>query len=156
MKSRRALLSDAPSIVRIYNEGIADRIATFETEPRDEATVRAWFDRPHPIVVVEDEGVVIAWAAAQPSSPRACYARNCEFSVYVARRQRGRGAGRIAMEALIASLSNWNKLISHVFADNTPSLKMLRAVGFREVGTLARHGAIDGAWRDVVVVERLL
>jgi phosphinothricin acetyltransferase len=48
---RRATSDDAAAIARIYNDGIADRIATFETEPRTEAQVRAWFERPHPIVV---------------------------------------------------------------------------------------------------------
>jgi L-amino acid N-acyltransferase YncA len=155
---RRATADDSQSIVRIYNEGIADRIATFETNPYTEAQVRAWFERPHPIVVVERDGAIIAFAAAQPSSLRACYARNAEFSVYVQRDVRGQGAGRVAMRALAAILREmrFNKLVSHVFVDNEASLRMLRGVGFRDVGTLARHGDLEGRWCDVVVMEMLL
>jgi phosphinothricin acetyltransferase len=149
---------DAPAITRIYNQGIDERTATFETEPRTEAQVRAWFDRPHPIVVVEQDAAVVAFAAGQPSSTRSCYARNAEFSVYVERAARGKGAGQLAMQTLADVLRNmgFNKLVSHVFADNQASLEMLRAVGFREVGTLMRHGELEGRWRDVTVVEMLL
>jgi L-amino acid N-acyltransferase YncA len=157
VKPRRATIEDASDILRIYNDGIDDRVATFETQHRTEADVRAWFERPHPIVVVE-EGGIVAFAAAQPSSTRRCYARNAEFSVYVDRAVRGRGAGRVAMHALIAQLREmkWNKLVSHVFARNIPSRRMLAAVGFREVGTLLRHGELDGEPLDVVLVEFLL
>lgn len=158
MNTRRATADDAASITRIYNEGIADRIATFETHAYSEAQVRAWFERPHPIVVVERDGAIIAFAAAQPSSLRACYARNAEFSVYVQRDARGQGAGRIAMSALAELLRpmKFNKLISHVFADNVASRRMLQSLGFREVGTLERHGDLEGCDLDVVILEMLL
>ena len=117
-------------------------------------------DKPqrYPTVVVEDQGAVIAWAAASEYRPRECYDGVGEFSVYVAREARGRGAGRIAMETLIAASESaglW-KLVSRVFPENVASLALLRAVGFREVGTYRKHAKLDGAWRDVVIVERLI
>ena len=156
--ARRAVVADAPAIARIYNEGIEDRIATFETAPRDEAEVRRWFDRPHPLVVVEEAGRVVAFAASFPSSGRCSDAKNVDFSVYVARKARGRGAGRAAMTALVeaAREGGYNKLVSGVFPENTASRSLLQRMGFREVGTHERHGKLDGAWRDVVLVERLL
>lgn len=68
------------------------------------------------------------------------------------------GAGTLAMQALIRELAalGWNKLVSHVFADNTASRRLLGKLGFREVGVLERHGNLDGEWRDVVLVELLL
>jgi L-amino acid N-acyltransferase YncA len=158
MHVRHATVEDAGAITRIYNQGIDERTATFETEPRTEVHVRAWFERTHPIVVVEHENTVIAFAAGQPSSTRSCYARNAEFSVYVERAARGKGAGQLAMRMLADILRDmgFNKLVSHVFADNQSSLEMLRVIGFREVGTLMRHGELEGRWRDVVVVEMLL
>ena len=101
MHSRTAMREDAAAMAAIYNEGIADRVATFETRPRTPVDVRAWFDDAHPIVVVEVEGEVIAFAATSSYRPRECYAGIAEFSVYVARDARGRGAGRLAMRALI-------------------------------------------------------
>lgn len=156
--ARLATPADAGRIAAIYNQGIEDRIATFETELRTVETVRSWFDQPYPIVVVERGGEVIAWANASLYRPRACYAGNCEFSVYVDRAHRGTGAGRGAMEALMdaARDAGYTKLIGRVFVENTGSRKLLRKLGFREVGVYVNHGQLDGEWRDVVIVERLL
>ena len=156
--ARPATRDDAARITEIYNQGIEDRVATFETEPRIVETVRGWFDQPYPIVVVEAEGRVVAWANASSYRPRACYAGNAEFSVYVDRNARGNGAGTLAMHALIdeARAAGFEKLISRVFVENTGSRAMLRKVGFREVGIYERHAMLDGVWRDVVIVERLL
>lgn len=158
LRARRATPDDAPMIAQIYNQGIADRVATFETSPRAIADVRAWFDGAHPIVVVEDDQAIVAFASTSTYRPRACYAGIAEFSVYVARSQRGRGAGRLAMEALIAAAEQsglW-KLLSRVFVENVASRSLLRSLSFREVGIYEKHGQLDGIWRDVVIVERLI
>lgn len=156
-----ASVADAPAIARIYNEGIADRLATFETEPRSaEDIARGLRERTArwPTVSVERDGRVIAWASAGEYRSRACYSGVAEFSVYVAREARGTGAGRVAMEALVAECEArgiW-KLLSRVFPENEPSRKLLAKVGFREVGTYRRHAKLDGKWRDTVIVERLI
>jgi L-amino acid N-acyltransferase YncA len=158
LHARRAAPADAPMIAEIYNQGITDRVATFETSPRSAEDIHAWFDGTHPIVVVEDGQVILAFASTSTYRPRACYAGIAEFSVYVAREQRGRGAGRLAMQALIAAAEQaglW-KLVSRVFVENTASRSLLGSLGFREVGIYEKHGRLDGAWRDVVIVERLL
>ena len=76
----------------------------------------------------------------------------------MSRAARGKGLGRIALEALIAAArarGDW-KLLSRVFPENKTSLKLLKSLGFREVGTYARHARLDGEWRDVVIVEKLI
>jgi phosphinothricin acetyltransferase len=158
MPARKAGPGDAAPIARIYNQGIDDRVATFETRLRSAEDVQGWFDGVHPIVVVEDGGRVIAFASTFSYRPRECYAGIAEFSVYVDREARGRGAGRLAMEALIAEAeaAGFWKLVSRVFPENTASLHLLRSLGFRQVGIYARHARLDGVWRDVVIVERLI
>lgn len=157
-QARPADEGDAAAMARIYNEGIADRVATFETQPRTAADVARWFDGVHPIVVVEWGGEIVAFASTSTYRPRECYAGIAEFSVYVARAARGRGAGRVAMEALLAAAerAGYWKLVSRVFPENGASLALLRALGFREVGVYERHAQLDGVWRDVVIVERLI
>jgi len=101
---------------------------------------------------------VISFANASAYSPRECYSGVAEFSVYTASEARGRGAGTLAMEALIAAAEKagfW-KLVSRVFVENVPSRKLLVSLGFREVGVHEKHAMLDGFWRDVVVVERLI
>ena len=157
--TRAARADDAAAIARIYNDGIEDRIGTFETELRSRDDVLRWLDAGYPVVVGEDEGEVVAWASAPPYRlRRPAYSGVGDFSIYVARAARGRGAGRATLAALIevcASLGYW-KLVSRIFPENEASLALCRSLGFREVGTYRRHGRLDGAWRDCVIVELLL
>src|ERR1700730_918452 len=158
MHSRPATPDDADAIARVYNEGIADRSATFETRMRSASDVRAWFDGKHPIVVVEDRGEVVAFAATSAYRTRECYAGIAEASVYVGSAARGQGAGRVALTALLESAEQagfW-KLVSRVFPENQASRGLIRSVGFREVGVYEKHAKLDGVWRDVVIVERLV
>jgi phosphinothricin acetyltransferase len=170
--ARPASPADAEQLTQIYNEGIEDRVGTFETRLRSVDEVRAWFDGRHPVVVVEADPAegpgrrgpgeggrrVVAFASTSSYRPRDCYAGIAEFSVYVARDQRGRGAGRVAMQALLAAAAAaglW-KLVSRVFVENAASRGLLHSLGFREVGTYRSHAKLDGRWRDVVIVERLI
>jgi len=158
MVIRAARVEDAEAIARIYNEGIADRVATFETRSRTADDVRRWFDGLHPVVVVEFQREVIAFGATFPYRLRECYAGIAEASLYVARSARGHGAGRKALAALIeaaASAGYW-KLVSRVFVENDASRNLCRKLGFREVGVYEKHAKLDGVWRDVVIVERLI
>jgi phosphinothricin acetyltransferase len=158
LAARPATPADAERIAQIYNEGIEDRVGTFETRLRSTDDVRTWFDGRHPIVVVEDDGEVIAFASTSTYRTRECYAGIAEFSVYVARRGRGRGTGTVAMRALVdaaATAGIW-KLVSRIFIENTASRRLMAAMGFREVGIYEKHARLDGRWRDVVIVERLI
>ena len=148
MLVRLARVDDAADIARIYNQGIADRVATFETRPRTADDVREWFDGVHPVVTVEDEGMVVAFAATFLYRPRACYAGIAEASVYVERGFRGRGAGRMALEGLIAAAEKagfW-KLVSRIFVENGASRRLVASAGFREVGIYGKQGRIEGVW----------
>jgi phosphinothricin acetyltransferase len=158
MHARQATPEDAADIARIYNQGIADRTATFETRPRTESDIRAWFDGAHPVLVVEEQGAVVAFAATFAYRPRACYAGIAETSVYVDRAFRRHGAGRMALEALIAAaaVAGFRKLVSRIFLENTASRRLVASLGFREVGIYEKHGQLDGVWRDVAIVEKLI
>lgn len=161
IRTRLATRADAAAIAAIYNEGIADRIATFETEPRTAEQIAGQIadkgDR-YPTVVAERAGRVVAWAGAGPYRSRSAYAGVAEHSVYVARDARGTGAGRAALEALCLAYAErgfW-KIVSRIFPENQPSLALHERCGFRVVGVYQRHGKLEGQWRDCVIVERLL
>ncbi|NJM05503.1 N-acetyltransferase [Candidatus Gracilibacteria bacterium] len=159
LHTRPATPDDAEAIAAIYNQGIADRIATFETRERSTADIVQWFAGHYPVVVAYDNsGTILAFASTSLYRARDCYAGVAEFSVYVARAARGCGVGRLIMAALIAAAEQagfW-KLVSRVFVENEASRTMLKRVGFREVGIYEKHARLDGVWRDVVIVERLL
>jgi phosphinothricin acetyltransferase len=158
MQVRSAVHADAAAIADIYNQGIEDRVATFETRLRSAEDIASWFDGVHPVMLAEDEGNIIAFAATSTYRPRDCYKGIAEVSVYVARSARRRGAGKLVLQALMTACEQngfW-KLVSRVFAENMASRRLISSLGFREVGVYEKHGKLDGVWRDVIVVERLI
>jgi arsenate reductase (glutaredoxin) len=159
VRARSATTDDAGAIADIYNQGIEDRIATFETAARTANDVAQWFASGLPIIVVEDDtGLIIGWAAAFPYADRSCYAGIAEFSVYVRRDQRGKRVGEVAVRTLLeqAQAKGLWKLLSRVFPENEASLSLLDRVGFKRIGVHEKHGKLDGVWRDCVIVEKLI
>jgi len=159
--TRLARGADADTIAAIYNEGIADRIATFETEPRTAGEIAALLagkqDR-YPTIVAERDGRIVGWASASPYRSRPAYAGVAEHAVYVARAARGTGVGRAALDALCRTYAErgfW-KLVSRIFSENIASLVLHERCGFRVVGVYRRHAKLHGKWRDCVIVEKLI
>jgi L-amino acid N-acyltransferase YncA len=156
---RPAAPSDADALATIYNEGIADRQATFETAERTAADALTWLGRiREPVLAAEHGGRVAGFARVIASSDRCAYAGVGEFSIYLARDARGHGVGGQLLEALVSTAEDegyW-KLIGKLFTTNAASLALARRCGFREVGVHRRHARLDGEWKDVLVVERLL
>lgn len=157
---REAVERDAAIIASIYNQGIEDRGATFETQPRTAEDMAAKLaDRDqNPVLVITDGDVVLGWAGLSPYRPRGCYAGIAEFSIYLDRMARGRGLGHQLLTSLIdvARHRRYWKLVSRIFPSNTGSRALCRGCGFREVGIYEKHGRLDGQWLDVVIVERLI
>jgi len=157
---RPAKVFDAAAITAIYNQGIAERSATFETAPRQVADFDARIgDERYPLLVACDgSGAVLGWAGLSSYRPRDCYAGIAEFSIYLDRAARGKGLGQALLNSLADSARErgfW-KLISRVFLFNAASRALCAHCGFREVGVYEKHGQLDGRWLDVVIVERLI
>ena len=156
---RNAVAGDAGGICAIYNEAIAERGSTFEIAPRSAADFHTRVDDARfPFLVGIAEERVLGWAGLAAYSSRECYAGIAEASVYVEAGARGRGIGTSLTKALAADAENqgFHKLIGKLFTDNTASIRLVERCGFDPVGLHRRHGKLDGAWRDILVVERLL
>src|SRR5258708_1477686 len=125
--TRPAAPEDAAALAAVYNQGIEERVATFETRLRTAQDILSWFDGRHPAVVVVQGG-------------------------------QGQGIGRVGMLGVIggAEAAGFWKLVSRIFVENMVSRALVRSVGFREVGIYEKHGQLEGVWRDVVIVERLI
>ena len=138
----------------IFDEGIATRRATFETEA---PSWQRWDGAHLPLrLVAEDAGDVLGWAALSPYSERECYRGVAESSVYVSARARGRGVGSALMEGLVRASEEagyWT-LLAGIFPENVESIAVHRRCGFRVLGVHERLGRLDGEWRDVVLMER--
>ena len=146
---------DWEEVATIYLEGIATGLATFETSA---PSFRQWDEAHLPFarLVARRGGVVVGWAALSRVSQRSVYAGVAEVSVYVASSSRGAGIGRQLLEALIheSELNGIWTLQAGIFPENTASLALHRACGFREVGHRERIGQLNRAWRDTILLER--
>jgi L-amino acid N-acyltransferase YncA len=145
---------DWPEVARIYRDGLATGLASFETH------VPAWehWDAGHLKdlrYVAELDDAIVGWLAVSPVSRRECYRGVVEHSVYVDEAARGKGAGRALLRRLIAEAPRreiWT-LQTSIIAENEPSLALHRAVGFRTVGRRERIAQRDGVWHDTVLLE---
>jgi phosphinothricin acetyltransferase len=175
---RDAVLDDAEAICRIYNQGIADRVATLETELRTPAERREWMAAHgprHPVLIAETAPPTVSnrppaaqaglaapattgWASLNRFNPRPVYDHVADVSVYIERAWRGRGVGRMLLAALIerARTLGYHKTVLAAFPDNAAGMALYTRLGFTRVGVYREQGWLDGRWVDVVVMERLL
>jgi len=158
---RSAALDDAAAISTIYNQGIADRVATLETELRTPGERRQWMaarGSRHPVLVAEARGLVIGWGSLNAFNPRPAYDHVADLSVYVERGWRGKGVGRRLLDRLItlARELGYHKMVLAAFPDNAAGVALYERLGFSRVGVYHEQGRLDGAWVDVLVMEKLL
>jgi L-amino acid N-acyltransferase YncA len=146
---------DWKEVQSIYQEGISTGNATFETDTPE------WdeWDKSHLRdcrLVAKSKGQVVGWAALSPVSTRRVYSGVAEVSLYVKSSARGVGVGKALLRALIKESERvgiWT-LQGMTFPDNTASIALQKACGFREVGYRERIGQMNGIWRDVILMER--
>ncbi len=150
--------ADAEAVAAIYAEGIADRVGTFRTAEPHAGEVLAWLNERGPLLVAEAGGTVAGWTRVMPYGQPGIYDDVGEYTIYVARASRGHGIGSALLAALCAAAreAGYRKLIGLLFTSNRASRTLAARAGFREIGVHRQHGRLDGAWKDVVVVERLL
>jgi L-amino acid N-acyltransferase YncA len=143
-------------VIAIYQSGIDEGNATFETSAPSWEEFSASRLPGHRYVAVNQESNVLGWVAASAVSDRCVYAGVVEHSVYVHSEARGQGIGRQLLDALIASTEAagiWT-IQSGIFPENAASAALHKAAGFRVVGIRERIGQHHGRWRDVLLIER--
>lgn len=158
---RDVTVEDAARIARIYNQAVSQRLATFDESPTSveevSADLRAYLGT-YPSVAIDLDGELIAYASTSPHSPYEPYRGIAEFSIYVAEGFRGRGFGRVMLHELVTrcTAAGFAKMLSRILTENAASRALCASLGFREVGIYERHAKLDGVWRDVVIIEKVL
>lgn len=159
---RDASAADLEAVRRIYNEGIEDRIATLDEEPKTAADIDAWFaqhgDRYAVLVAEDGAGEVVGWTSLNPSSHRCAYRGVADLSVYVARSARGCGVGSALLGALEkrAKQNAFHKIVLFTLSFNANGQGLYRKFGYRDVGIFREQGRLDGRFVDVMAMEKLL
>lgn len=146
----------AEQVLAIYQAGIDEGNATFETSPPGWEAFDTAHLEEHRFAALDASGAVLGWIAASRVSDRCAYAGVVEHSVYVQPLARGRGVASALLKALVDSTEQagiWT-IQSGIFPENTASLAVHQRAGFRVIGTRERIGRHHGVWRDVVLVER--
>lgn len=152
---RPMLAKDWEAVAKIYEEGIATGVATFETKV---PTFEAW-DKAHMATcrfVAISSDTIVGWVALSPVSSRCVYGGVAEISVYISSDSRGKGIGKLLLEQLIVASEKegiWT-LQSGVFPTNIGSIKVHEAAGFRSIGKRERIGKLNGYWIDNLLFER--
>ena len=158
---RDAVSGDAPAVAVIYNQGIADRLATLETEERTVEERRNWLlsrGPRHPVIVAEADGCVVGFGSLNVFNPRQAYDHVADFSLYVERSWRGKGVGSQLLQALVerAKRIGFHKMVLSAFPFNPAGVALYQRCGFRVVGVYKEQGLLDGHWVDTIIMEKLL
>lgn len=165
MHTRPAVLTDAPLLLDIYNHEVQTSIVTFDLVPRTLAEQEAFIsDRSGAhMVLVATEGTApdaapVGFGALSPYRERPGYSTTVEDSVYVHRDHRGRGVGRVLLEALVdtARAHGFHAMMARIVAGHEASITLHARAGFEVVGHEREVGRKFGRWHDVLLMERLL
>lgn len=146
---------DWAAVRRVYGEGIATGVATFETTVPSRASLDAkWL--PGHRWVAEQDGEVVGWTALSPVSTRECYSGVAESSIYVAEGHRGRGIGKalIRKQVMAADEAGLWTLQTAIFTENRAGIALHHQAGYRTVGIRERIAQRNGTWHDTVFIER--
>jgi L-amino acid N-acyltransferase YncA len=153
----RAASQDVDVLRRLCSEATGNRASLASTR-REKLEPGDWVAARAPVVIVSDGQTPIGFAAAITQNIPVGAARCAEVFVYVVPSQRRRGASRAAMSELIAiarTMGLW-KVIAYALPSDAATRGLLTRIDFREVGILVKHVQVEGAWTDVVVLERLV
>lgn len=158
---REAIEADLDSVKDIYNQGIEDRIATLETETKDQAYMEEWFAKHngrYKLIVAEQDGKIVGWASLNQYNSRNAYKGVADLSIYISRDHRGKGIGGLLLQSIEkhAKENDFNKIVLFTFPFNQIGQGLYRKQGFREVGVFKNQGFMDGEYVDVMAMEKLL
>jgi len=162
VRVRPAQHDDLEAIRRIYNEGIEDRVATLDEDPKSEADIATWWaqhEAPYAVLVAERPGAgVLGWASLNRYSHRCAYRAVADLSIYVTRAARGTGVGAALLAAVeqTAHEHDFHKIVLFTLPFNAAGQRLYRRFGYREVGVFREQGRLDGRLVDVMAMEKIV
>ena len=159
---RAAREIDLDRITEIYADAVRHGTASYELEPPSRAEMGQRFaalnDKGFPYILAEEKsGEVLGYAYAGPFRPRPAYRFVVEDSIYVAPEAKGKGVGRLLLQALVDEVGRLGfRQIIAVIGDGTPdsaSVRLHEKLGFRFSGRLEGSGYKHGRWLDTVFMQ---
>ena len=157
---RSATIEDLDAITEIYNEAIIKTVATFDRELKTKEDQKKWFDdhgSKNPILVAEQNGVMVGWASLSKWSDRCAYSDTAEISLYIKEEHQGKGIGRRLIEAIIkeGEKTGLHTIIARITEGNESSFHLHRSVGFTHIGIMKEVGMKFGKRLDVHLMQKI-
>lgn len=157
---RRAVIKDLAAVTEIYNEAILKTVATFDTNPKTVEDQKPWsksHDSKHPILVAEQDGIVVGWASLTKWSDRCAYSDTAELSIYVKEKHRGKGIGAKLMKEIIneGKKTGLHTVIARIAGPNEASIRLHESAGFKHIGTMREVGRKFGELLDVQLMQKI-
>ena len=162
MRVRDAEEEHLPAILEIYNQVIATTTAVFSEAPVTAENRRAWraarLEAGYPVLVAEDAGEVVGFAALGPFRLGDGYRPTAETSVHVREDRRGSGVGSALLAELIgrAKAAGLRDLLAGVDAANTGSVRLHEKHGFERAALLPGVAEKWGRPLDLLFLRRRL
>ena len=161
MKFRIADISDAQSVMEVYNEHISDGNSTMDLQPKTLNEIEDWFKgfwQRELIVMLEDENKIIGWGIIKRYSDREGYAKACETAIYLRATETRKGYGTLTKKWIIEKCRElgYHHLVAKIFSSNTASIAYNKKLGYALVGIQKDIGYVDGQWQDVTILQLII
>lgn len=156
---RDARPADAGAIAAIYNDAVRHTTAILMEGEVDAANRAQWMEARqgigYPVLVAEEGGRVLGYAAFGDWRPFDGFRGTVENSVYVAPEARGQGVAQALLAALIPRARACGKhvIVAAITAENTASLRLHEKLGFVETARMPQVGQKFGRWLDLVFLQ---
>jgi L-amino acid N-acyltransferase len=154
----RATIEHLDSITDIYNDAVLNSTATFDTEPKSVAEQRLWFNEhneKYPILVVEENDILVGWASLSRWSGRCAYADTAEISIYIKDDFRGKGIGTELLKKILEEGRNsgLHTVLARIADGSEASIRLHKKAGFEYIGVMKEVGKKFGKLLDVHIMQ---
>ncbi len=158
---RPATAQDLPAINAIYNHYVLHSTCTYQTVPSTAEEREAWFAQhgeKHPVIVAEEDGLVIGWGSLSKFHPRQAYENSVEDSIYLHPDWQGHGIGSLLLADLIerARALGHHTMLGGIDADQKGSMALHAKFGFVECALFRQVGYKQDRWLDVIWMQKML
>ena len=149
-----------PEITLIYNEAILHTDATFDTKPKTPEEMKIWFkkhDQKHPVLVAEQQGLVIGWASLSEWSDRCAYSETAEISLYVKKEHQESGVGRKLLEEIMqeGQKMGLHTVVARIVEGNDRSINLFKSEKFENIGVMKEVGRKFGKRLNVYLMQKV-
>jgi L-amino acid N-acyltransferase YncA len=161
MKFRVANITDAKSVMEIYNEHISAGNSTMDQEPKTLEEIERWFKgflERELIVMLEDANYVLGWGIIKRYSDREGYAKACETAIYLRETETRKGYGTLTKKWIIEKCREleYHHLVAKIFSNNIASIEYNKKLGYELVGRQKEIGYVNGKWQDVTIMQLII